>query len=454
MRLRKVLPLIIIFGVLTGKVSGQIFSPAANDSFAAVYNLPDGTDKVFIYNQIEYKGNRIASIRAVSTDRLTGWNFQWAVYDQNSQLYSSLPGSSSGWFSDIDTITVSSGYQVTMSKGSSTFIYRVWLVFNDFQVEITNKDADNKLQFGYYNCSSLDLRADTNLIQRFYFNPDTKAKINVYSNYTIRWKTDNNEASIPPSRLITRVSSPPSEDTWYILKVTDRFNLVRSDSVFYSSIQSDAKMTGVYVNLGDSLEYSGHHYGWYYNDNIKSAPGKYRFDVSSSKNAVSYKIDFGDGETLESDTGKTEIVHEFKKPGKYKVVLTTKSDKPYECTDSVTVDADLVYGDFSLPNVFSPNNDGENDQMNFYDNNNVFRSDDVSVVTIDIAIFDRAGRKVHAFAGNIRDWSGWDGRVMHSNRDAPEGVYYYAISALVYFKSTTNPIKNGVYKGFFHLYRP
>jgi gliding motility-associated-like protein len=453
MRLYSKLSLMILSLVFPGFVRAQIYSPAASDSFAAVYNPPGGTDEVFVYNRPEYRGELTVSVIAVSTGRQTGWDFQWAIYDSTLKSYTNLPGTSNGWFSGIDTITLSSGYQVTMTQGDSTHVYRVWIVFNDFQLGITNKDSENKLLFGYYNCSSLDLRAVTTPVPIYYFNPVTNARINIYNNYSVRWRTDNPEAGIPANRLITRVNSPPSEDTWYFLKLTDRFKLVRSDSVFYKSIQSDAKISGQYVNLSDSVEYAGHDYGLYYSDNDKSAPGKYKFDISGSQNSASYAIDFGDGEILELDSAASNIVHEFKKPGTYKVVLTTKSDKPYECADSANYEAELVYGKLAFPNVFTPNNDGDNDQLTLH-GNDLFRSEDVSVVTIEIMIFDRAGRKVHSYSGNMRDWEGWDGRVMKSNRDAPAGVYYYVISAIFYYKDPIkDPINKRVFKGFFHLYR-
>ena len=150
--------------ILASNAAGQIFSPEASDSFGAAYNLAGGTDKVFVYNIEKYQQGRTIAIVALSEDRQTGWNFNWSVYDDNAHTYIPIPGTSSGWSSILDTLTVSSGYQVTMTKGSVTSVYRVWLVFNDFEVVITNKDAENKLQFGYYNCSSLDLRSDTTAI--------------------------------------------------------------------------------------------------------------------------------------------------------------------------------------------------------------------------------------------------------------------------------------------------
>jgi hypothetical protein len=452
MRPNKVLPFILVITIFMGNVCGQIYSPAANDSFGAAYNVAGGTDKVFIYNREKYRQPKTVSIVAVSEDKQTGWNFQWAVYDHNASGYVPVGSATSDWFSTVDTLTVSSGYQVTMTKGASLAVYRVWLVFNDFQVAITNKDTADKLQFGYYNCSSLDLRSDTTAPPSYYFNPLTGEKNKVFNSYTIRWKTNNPEASIPPSRLITRVTSPPSEDTWYKLNVTDRFKLLRTDSVFYKSIQSKAAMTSSYVNLSDSTEYPKA-YGDRYNDNIQSAPGKFRFDISASKNAVSYKLDFGDEETLQTDTAGTSIIHEYKIPGIYKVVLTTKSDKPYECADTVTTTAELVYGKIVLPNVFSPDVTGESLKQS----NDLFRSEDISVVDIEITIFDRAGIKMHTYSGNIRDWAGWDGIAMHTHLKAPSGVYFYVISSLVYFKdpngTATNKISKKVYSGFFHLYR-
>lgn len=452
MAFRKVFILLPLSLIVTLRVAGQIFSPAADDSIPASYNPPGGTDEVFVFNRPAYKADRIASITAASPDKSTGWNFQWARFDPVARVFSPLPGSPSGWQSTLDTLTVSSGYQATLTKGASTYIYRTWVVFNDFEVVITNKDEGDSLLFGYYNCASLDLRADTNQVRLYYFNPGTQEKVWIYNSMTFRWTTDNPEATNPSGRLITRVNNPPSEDTWYTLTVTDRFRLVRTDSVFYKSIQSDAKMTASYVSLSDTGAYPGRNYGRFYTDDNRSAPGIYRFDISASRNTALYLFDFGDGETLETTNGDTVVSHEFEKPGNYRVMLTTKSGKPYECIDSITAEAELVYGKLALPNVFSPNSDGDNDQLVF-DDNNIFRSEDVSVVSIEIAIFDRAGQKMHAYAGEMRNWKGWDGKVLHSNRDAPEGVYYYVISALFYYRDPDNPISSNVFKGFFHLYR-
>lgn len=318
---------------------------------------------------------------------------------------------------------------------------------------VTNKDGEDKLAFGYYNCSSLDLRSDTTLKPLSYHEPFVDTTIYIHDYYTIRWTTDNPEASNPSSRLITRVNNPPASDTWYIITLTDMFGLKRSDSVLYESIQSKAIINASYVNLGDTSVYPGKPYGFYYNNGILSAPGKYRFNLSASKNAATYIIDFGDGQSYETTSYEEEIIHEFALPGNYDVVLTTKSAPPFECADTTSFTAELAYSGLSLPNVFTPNDDGDNDLLVLYDDNNVFRSEDVSILAIDIAIFDRSGHKMHEYSGNMRDWMGWDGKVMHSNRNAPEGVYYYVISYLYTFEDEQNPIGNSIMRGFFHLFR-
>ncbi len=466
MLLRKALTVGFLFLLLHCYLHAQIFAPAASDSFNTNYNPVTGNDKVFVFNRPEYKAAVKASIYAASVDLQAGWTFQWAVYKHADMSYHNLPGTSSGAFSNIDTITVSSGYRVEVSKGLEKDTFRVWVLINDLNVKITNKDTENKLKFGYYKCASLDLHADSTRIPLFYYNPFSGARVNVPNSYKIRWTTDNPEASNPPSSLITRVNNPPYTDTWYRLTITDLFGISRSDSVFYESIQTMASMKKPeYVNLGDTVEYPEKNYGNFYNDDILSAPGKYRFDLSGSKNLSTYMILFGDGDTLISSVDDTlVVVHEYQKPGEFKVVLTTRSEE--NCTDSVSVTAELknAFGDgplknFSLPNVFTPNADNRNDRLVIDENlepiggNDIFRSEDVSVLIIDISIFDRYGHKVHSYAGSIREWEGWDGLIKDSNRQAPEGVYYYVITLLDPYNDKEYPIGEKVKRGFFHLYR-
>ena len=467
MLLRKALTLGFLFLLLHGNLHAQIFAPAASDSFNANYNPITGNEQVYVFNRPEYKAALNASVFAASADRHTGWTFQWAVFRHSDSAYHNLPGTGSGAFSSIDTITVSSGYRVEVSRGTEKDTFRVWILINDLDLKITNKDAENKLKFGYYKCASLDLHADTTRVPLYYYNPFTGARINAPNSYKIRWTTDNPDASNPSSSLITRVNNPPFADTWYKLGVTDLFGLSRKDSVFYESIQTKADLTSTYVSLRDPEEYPENYekYRLFYDSLSFSAPGKYKFDLSRSKNLSTYMILFGDGDTLISSVDDTlVVVHEYQKPGNYKVVLTTRSEE--NCIDSVSVAAELKYAigsgplsNFSLPNVFTPNADNRNDRLIIKENpeghggNDIFRSEDVSVLVIDISIFDRVGHRVYSYAGSIREWEGWNGLIRDSNRQAPEGVYFYVITLLEAYNDKEYPIGEKVKKGFFHLYR-
>jgi hypothetical protein len=466
---RKKLAVTYAYLFLFGCLQAQIFAPAASYSFNAVYDKVTSSDKVFVFNRPAYQAEVIASIVAVSVDSTTGWTFQWSVFDPADTSYHAIGLAGSGLSSEIDTISISSGYQVEISKGTERDTFRVWLIFNDLDLKITNKDSKNKLEYGYYTCKALDLYADTTKIPLYYYHPDSGDQVKVVNSYLIRWTTDNVNTSNPARFLITRVNTPPYDDTWYILTVTDNFNLQRKDSVFYETIQTKADLSAKYVSLNDSSEYPDNfvNYDNFYDSLSHSAPGKYRFDISASKNVARYEIIFGDGDTLISSLDDTLIVvHEYKKPGNYKVVLTTLSAE--NCKDSISSQADeivLEYAkgagglqNFVIPNVFTPNADNQNDKLVINETvpgegNNVFRTGDVSVLTIDITIFDRAGHKVHSYAGSIREWEGWNGLIKDSNRQAPEGVYFYVITLLTAYEDKEYPISDKVKSGYFHLYR-
>jgi gliding motility-associated-like protein len=108
-------------------------------------------------------------------------------------------------------------------------------------------------------------------------------------------------------------------------------------------------------------------------------------------------------------------------------VLFTYAPKPLECIDSAIVERTIAnpFDSLVFPNVFTPNCDGDNDY---------FRIHDVSIYNISIMIFNRYGRKVHEYSGNIRDWEGWDGRIMDSKRRASDGIYYYIVDAIIAFE--------------------
>lgn len=70
----------------------------------------------------------------------------------------------------------------------------------------------------------------------------------------------------------------------------------------------------------------------------------------------------------------------------------------------------------SVPNVFTPNGDGVNDQLIV---------NTASILEIKVEIFDRWGVKMAEWDQVL---AGWDGRTM-SGKEASAGAYYYTLKA-------------------------
>ncbi len=88
------------------------------------------------------------------------------------------------------------------------------------------------------------------------------------------------------------------------------------------------------------------------------------------------------------------------------------------CSDTVYITID-AFGESAIliPNVFTPNGDGQND---------LFTVDGVNLKTVEGVIFNRWGQKLF-------DWNGvkggWDGRTT-AGSEVPDGTYFYIINAV------------------------
>jgi gliding motility-associated-like protein len=80
----------------------------------------------------------------------------------------------------------------------------------------------------------------------------------------------------------------------------------------------------------------------------------------------------------------------------------------YDCTEGV---------EFTLPNVFTPNGDGENE---------VYRSDQFNVERVEWVVLNRWGQVVHTGKAPVLEW---DGRDVFSGEDLAEGVYFVRATA-------------------------
>ena len=116
---------------------------------------------------------------------------------------------------------------------------------------------------------------------------------------------------------------------------------------------------------------------------------------NSKSSSVSQEYSADEAENAESSSGSSSV----------------------ESADVTSVgESKSVSGISNIPNIFTPNGDGENDAFFFKMKNIAF---------IGVSIFNKGGEQIAKW--NSLDGS-WNGKTT-SGMDAAEGVYYYSIQA-------------------------
>lgn len=113
-----------------------------------------------------------------------------------------------------------------------------------------------------------------------------------------------------------------------------------------------------------------------------------------------------------------DLFEVFSEPAAYRVVCTvsgTECPCPTCATDSTEISVNISSSDLQVPNVFTPNGDGMNDE---------FRVQYRSIVEFHCWVYNRWGRLVYEWTDPAK---GWNGTI--NGRPAPEGAYYYVIRA-------------------------
>jgi gliding motility-associated-like protein len=130
-----------------------------------------------------------------------------------------------------------------------------------------------------------------------------------------------------------------------------------------------------------------------------------------SINAVSWNWDMGDGS---GTSGLKDPIYTYSDTGNYIVTLIVESING--CIDTVqgvvnVRDEIQIF----IPNAFTPDDSGNNDQFMVYG---------VGFTTYSMKIYDRWGKLV--FSGN-NSMSGWDGRSAETGKRMAQGIYIYHV---------------------------
>jgi gliding motility-associated-like protein len=160
---------------------------------------------------------------------------------------------------------------------------------------------------------------------------------------------------------------------------------------------------------------------------------KYTFISTASVDTISsYYWDFGNGQTSTLESPDTVI---YNTPGTYSPSVVLNGRMGLNVTKPQYIEILKADEVISLPNVFSPNDDGINDN---------FLVTTLAEVPLKMNIFTRAGILVYKTEGTSLTWNGYAA----SGQQLSTGIYFYTIEAL-----GADPDKLYSKSGFFYMYR-
>ncbi|MCC3159972.1 gliding motility-associated C-terminal domain-containing protein [Hymenobacter sp. 15J16-1T3B] len=129
--------------------------------------------------------------------------------------------------------------------------------------------------------------------------------------------------------------------------------------------------------------------------------------------ASGYEWNFGDAERADLVQSTEQFpTHVYAKPGRYLVKFTAYYNS--SCS-STTRFAPVYVGDPFIPNIITPNGDGQNDTF----------EQRLSCLPVSIKVFSRWGNLVYETQNYQNDWAG---AVKGNDGKLPDGIYYYHLN--------------------------
>jgi len=371
-------------------------------------SAPGVQDPVFIY--CNATGTQKGTLVANSPGGTGPYNFSWYKWSDATKDFTIFIKTESGVSASSSDNLDEGGYKVVISGGFNTSL--VGWVFLDKPFALA--ELQNR------TCDYVALKGKA-AIDTFYYNdPSNGNPIKLTNGVKFLWSSEpNSSIPFPDYELNPQTFDPPLVDVTYKLQVSDSFGCISESSFYYESIHVKADFS-VDPEKGE-------------------APLEVTF-IDKSVRGLKYKWEFGDTATSRLNNPDPHIYY---KPGEYSVKLTIESE--LFCIDSIRFEK-IVVDDSKLeiPNVFTPNGDGFNDD---------FVIESQSLRYISVEIFSRSGLKVYSFYGEgeeLREWMGWDGNVNKSSIKASPGVYFYIVRA--YGWDDVN-YDSEEYRGTVYLYR-
>jgi gliding motility-associated-like protein len=400
----------LIVAVLLPFISeAQLSAPGMSAvRYTSYPSAPAVKDPVFIY--CNSAGSQKGTLNAASPGGTGPFDFSWYGWSDVTKSFSTFiyteTGVSTSSLNNLDE----GGYKVIISGGFDTSL--VGWIFVD--KPYSSAELQNR------TCDYVALKGKAAVDTFFYKNPADGLPVKLSNGVRFLWSSvPTSSIPFPDFEINPQTFNPPLEDVTYNLQVTDSFGCISESSFFYESIHVKADFS-VDPDKGE-------------------APLEVAFTDKSIR-AFKYTWEFGDDTISELADPEPHIYY---KPGEYSVKLTIES--VLHCIDSMRFDKiEVELSKLDIPNVFTPNGDGINDN---------FMVESKSLRYISVEIFSRSGMKVYSYYGegeSVKEWLGWDGNINNSSIKASPGVYFYLIRAYGWDDVEYDGKK---YRGFVYLYR-
>jgi len=197
-------------------------------------------------------------------------------------------------------------------------------------------------------------------------------------------------------------------------------NIVSGDSTLNPVINSGGTYTLTTINSVNGCQSASNVYinELFVSTNLNADPtsglAPLEVDFSNTGIADSSYWDFGNGETLGDTSATSTASITYEEQGSYVVTLTSING---QCVATQQVVIEVLGTSFLIvPNVFTPNGDGQNDVFEFMHQN---------ISELSCVIFNRWGKKVAEINAPEDSWNG----TVNGGGDASDGTYFYLIKA-------------------------
>ena len=432
---------LLLLAFLTGGAAfGQITSPQADAVKTLSYTTFTLESQLFVFYQSD--GNYRPGSLTATGPAAGSFDFVWTKYDPEADGFT-IPVSAEN---NVTGLTITGlddgGYRVQVSNGVDTDTsFIAWVMLNNLLVK-TEKDANGELKSFRSGCSDgnyIIIAGGVEIDTFYYYDPVSHNRILYPNDFDILWTSDNPDLTIynPRNKDAMRSNysnAPPYKDTYYILSASDSTGMTEVDSVLYITKHTKAEFTVEYQDKV-TLEWEpdlGTEWGAekgsmdapltarFFNESLNGSEFTWvYFDTTNEETGLNYK-EFD----VTTDLNFQPEFTYYTANRYYYPYLVSKSDAG--CVDTFLLEDGIrvMPSQLLIPNVFTPNGDGKNDEFKFKHQ---------SLKECRITISDRGGRVVYRKKiDNIYEWEGWRGTILNTDRPAPEGQYYYVVEGLGY----------------------